>query len=57
MKNLIAMMNAMKVYKTNELVEDAANVQEKLGKDINALGYRKMLQQIHTKHFRTINCQ
>ena len=55
MKNLIAMMNAMKFYKTTELVNDAEEFQEKLSQDINAPAYRKMVERIHAKHRRTIN--
>ena len=54
MKSLIAMMNAMKFYKTTELVNDAEELQEKLSQDISAPAYRKMLDKIHAKHFRNI---
>ena len=54
MKNLIAKMNAMKFYKTTELVNDAEGFQEKLSQDITAPAYRKMVAEIHAKHFRSI---
>ena len=54
MKNLIARMNAMKFYKTTELVNDRDAMQEKLSQDISLPAYRKMVEQIHTKHFRSI---
>ena len=54
MKNLIARMNAMKVYKTTELVNDREAMQEKLSQDISLPAYRKMVDQIHTKYFRSI---
>ena len=57
MKSLIAMMNAMKVYKTTELVNDAEAMQEKLSQDISPRAYRKMLEKIHAKHRRNINRQ
>ena len=55
MKNLIAAMNAMKFYKTTELVNDAEDIQEKLSQDISAPAYRKMLDRIRAKHRHTIN--
>ena len=51
MKNLIAMMNAMKVYKTNELVHHRENVQEKLSADISLPAYQKLMDRIHAKYF------
>ena len=54
MKNLIAKMNAMKFYKTTELVNDREAMQEKLSQDISLPAYRKMVDQIHTKYFRSI---
>ena len=54
MKSLIVMMNAMKHYKHDELVADEA-IQEKLGQDISAPAFRKLIEKIHAKHFRTIN--
>ena len=54
MKNLIAMMNAMKFYKTTELVNEADELQEKLSQDINPRAYNKMIDKIHAKHFRSI---
>ena len=57
MKNMIAMMNAMKFYKTTELVNDAEAMQEKLSQDISAPAYRKMLEKIRAKHRHNINRQ
>ena len=56
MKNLIAMMNAMKFYETTQLVNAADNMQEKLSQEIAAPAYRKMVEKIHARHFRSINC-
>ena len=57
MKNMIAMMNAMKYYKHTDLVNDRENMQEKLSQDIDPLAYRRMIKRIHAKHFRTITRQ
>ena len=54
MKSLIVMMNAMKHYKHDELVRENG-LQEKLGQDISMPAYRKLIEKIHTKHFRVIN--
>ena len=54
MKSLIVMMNAMKHYKYDELVADEA-IQEKLGQDISAPAFRKLIEKIHAKHFRSID--
>ena len=51
MKSLIAMMNAMKFYKTTELVNDAEELQEKLSKDISVPAYQKLIDRIQAKHF------
>ena len=55
MKTMIAMMNAMRVYKHTDLVNDSEALQEKLSQDLNPRAYRKMINRIHAKHFRTIN--
>ena len=57
MKNMIAMMNAMKYYTNIALVHDSDAIQEKLSQDLNTRAYRKMIHQIHAKHFRTITCK
>ena len=54
MKNMIAMMNAMKFYKHNDLIHDSNDIQEKLSQDLNPRAYRKLMERIHAKHFRTI---
>ena len=54
MKTMIAMMNAMKVYKHTDLVNNSEALQEKLSQDISVPAYRQMIHQIHAKHFRTI---
>ena len=54
MKSLIVMMNAMKHYKHDELRAEEG-LQEQLGQDISAPAYRKLVDKIHTKHFRFIN--
>ena len=54
MKNLIAKMNAMKFYKHDELIHNSDDIQENLSQDLSVPAYRKMIDKIHTKHFRTI---
>ena len=49
MKNMIAMMNAMKFYKHNDLVNDSDALQEKLSQDLNPRAYRKMIDRITEK--------
>ena len=55
MKTMIAMLNAMKFYKHTDLVNDSEALQEKLSQDLNPRAYRKMMNRIYAKHFRTIN--
>ena len=50
MKSMIAMMNAMKVYKVNDLIHNREDVQEKLSADINRSAYQKLMDRIHAKH-------
>ena len=57
MKTMIAMLNAMKFYKHTDLVNDSEALQEKLSQDLNPRAYRKMINRIHAKHFRTLNRQ
>ena len=57
MKTMIAMLNAMKFYKHTDLVNDSEALQEKLSQDLNPRSYRKMINRIHAKHFRTLNRQ
>ena len=54
MKSLIIMMNAMKHYKHDDLVREEG-MQEMLNQDISVSAYRKLIENIHTKHFRFIN--
>ena len=54
MKSIIIMMNAMKHYDHEELVCQDSAMQEMLGRDISLPAYRKMVDRIHTRHFRTI---
>ena len=55
MKNLIIMMNAMKHYGHEELIHQDADMQQLLSQDISRPAYRKLIDNIHTKHFRFIN--
>ena len=55
MKNLIIMMNALKHYGHEELIHQDADMQEMLSQDISRPAYRKLMDRIHAKHFRTIN--
>ena len=57
MKTMIAMMNAMRVYKHTDLVNISEALQEKLSQDLNPRAYRKMINRIHAKHFRAITIQ
>ena len=54
MKSLIITMNAMKHYDHEELIRQDSAMQEMLGQDISLPAYRKMVDQIHTKYFRSI---
>ena len=54
MKSLIIMMNAMKHYKHDDLVNQDSGVQEMLGQDISAPNYSKLVDMVHNKHFRFI---
>ena len=51
MKNMIAMMNAMKYYQNPALVHDGDAIQEKLSKDISVPAYQKLIDRIQAKHF------
>ena len=51
MKSMIAMMNAMKVYKTNELIHNGEKIQEKLSQDISLPAYRKLMARVQSKYF------
>ena len=51
MKSMIAMMNAMKVYKANELIHNSEKIQEKLSKDISQPAYRNLMERIQAKYF------
>ena len=51
MKSMIAMMNAMKVYKANDLIHNREEMQEKLSKDISVPAYQKLIDRIQAKHF------
>ena len=51
MKNMIAMMNAMKVYKADQLIHNRDAMQEKLSQDISLPAYQKLVEKIHAKHF------
>ena len=54
MKNLIIMMNAMKRYNHDELLNEESGIQEMLSQDISVPTYRKMVDMVHNKHFRFI---
>ena len=54
MKNLIIMMNAMKRYNHDELMNEESGIQEMLAQDVSVPTYRKLVDKIHTKHFRFI---
>ena len=50
MKTLITMMNALKFYKREELLEGEA-LQEKLSEDLNRPKYHKVMEMIREKYF------
>ena len=51
MKNMIVMMNAMKYYKLEELVQEEDTIQEKISSDMAMPAFRKMLGTIRQKFF------
>ena len=51
MKSLITMMNAMKYYKFEELVQEEDTIQEKISSDMAMPAFRKMLGSIRQKFF------
>ena len=51
MKTLITMMNAMKYYKFEELMEEEDVMQEKISSDMAMPAFRKMLGTIRQKFF------
>ena len=48
MKNLIAMMNAMKFYDNVDLINTRMGYQQKLSQDLDAVAYQKMVDKIRT---------
>ena len=52
MRNLITMMNAMRYYKFEELVQEDENFQEKLNEDMTRPAYHKMVEAIRNKFFQ-----
>ena len=51
MKTLITMMNAMKYYKIEELMQEDDNIQEKISSDMAVPAFQKMLGTIRQKFF------
>ena len=51
MKTLITMMNAMKYYKFEELVQEDNAIQEKISSDMAKPTFQKMLCTIRQKFF------
>ena len=51
MKSLITMMNAMKYYKFEELVQEEENIQDKISSDMAMPAFQKMLNSIRQKFF------
>ena len=51
MKTLITMMNAMKYYKFEELVQEEETIQEKISSDMAMPAFQKMLGSIRQKFF------
>ena len=51
MKSLITMMNAMKYYKFEELMQDEDIIQEQISSDMAMPAFQKMLGTIRQKFF------
>ena len=51
MKSLITMMNAMKYYKIEELMQEDDMIQEKISPDMAVPAFQKMLGTIRQKFF------
>ena len=51
MKSLITMMNAMKYYKFEELMQDEDLIQEQISSDMAMPAFQKMLGTIRQKFF------
>ena len=51
MKSLITMMNAMKYYKFEELIQEEETIQEKITSDMAMPAFQKMLGTIRQKFF------
>ena len=51
MKTLITMMNAMKYYKFEELIQEEETIQEKITSDMAMPAFQKMLGTIRQKFF------
>ena len=51
MKTMITMMNAMKYYKIEELMQEEDIFQEKIASDMAMPAFRKMLGTIRQKFF------
>ena len=51
MKTMITMMNAMKYYKIEELMQEEDIFQEKIASDMAMPAFRKMLGTIRRKFF------
>lgn len=51
MKTLITMMNAMKYYKIEELMQEDDMIQEKISSDMAVPAFQKMLGTIRQKFF------
>ena len=51
MKSLITMMNAMKYYKFEKLVQEEETIQEQISSDMAMPAFQKMLGSIRQKFF------
>ena len=51
MKSLITMMNAMKYYKFEKLVQEEETIQEQISSDMAMPAFQKMLGTIRQKFF------
>ena len=51
MKNLITMMNAMKYYKYEELIQESEDFQDKLSREMNRPTFHKLMGKIRDKFF------
>ena len=53
MKSLITMMNAMKYYKFEDLIQEEETIRDQISADMAAPAFQKMLRAIRQRFFLT----